>query len=376
MQNQIVWPDYDKSILGIPNSFLKHYGAAATHATLPILDEALAKGCKNVVFIVFDGMGIDMLRANLPPDAFLNRHIAQDILSVYPSTTTAAITAFESGLSPIEHGWLGWSCYFKEIDKCVDLFSNNDRATGRSAAETHMANTHMPYTFIGEKIKAAAPDVTVSRVSPFPQTQTHHASTMSEICTHIRAICRQPGQQFIYAYHPHPDQTMHEHGCCVEPIKQLARHINSEMERLCNTLEDALVIITADHGLIDSVEAKLDDYPAISECLAMMPSVDSRAVSFFVKEGMADIFRTRFNAQFDEDFILLTKEEALSRGIFGVGIPHAKALDFIGDFVALAVGALRIRMNTGPFKPKAMHAGITAQEMIVPLILIEREKRP
>ena len=372
MPNKIIWPHYDESILGIPNALLRHYGAAAAHATLPTLDVLLAKGYKNVVFIVFDGMGCDMLRANLPPDAFLNRHIAQDILSVCPSTTTAAITAFESGLSPLEHGWLGWSCYFKEIDKCVDLFSSNDRATGQSAAVNHMANTHMPYTFIGDKIKAAADDVTVSRVSPF--SQTHYAGTVSEACTHIRTICRQPGRQFIYTYHNQPDYDMHDHGCYAEPIKQLMRRINSEVERLCNTLTDTLVIISADHGLIDSAEANLDDYPDISECLTMPPSVDSRCLSFFVKDGMADTFAARFNKQFSEDFILLTKAEALARGIFGTGTPHKKALDFIGDFVAVAAGTTRLICGaTNPHPFKAMHAGLTAQEMIVPLILIEKE---
>ena len=373
MKNGISWPNYSKNILGIPNSFLKHYNAKAPHVTLPLLDALLAKNYTNVVFMIFDGMGSDMLRANLPPDAFLNRHIADELSSVYPCTTTAAITAFESGLSPIEHGWLGWSCYFKEIGKRVDLFTSNDAATGQPAADVHMAHTYMPYISIFDKIKQASPEAAVFNVSPFSE---YYADTTADVCTQIRQICQKPGRKYIHAYHHRPDCDMHDHGCYAEPVKQLMRHINDQIERLSNTLQDAIIVITADHGLINSTDVHLDEYPDLFECLAIPPSVESRCLSFFVKDGMFETFATRFNAQFGSDFLLLTKAEALSRNIFGTGTPHPKALDFIGDYVALATGNLRLISGANPHHFKAMHAGLTAQEMLVPLIIIEKEKRP
>ena len=367
----IVWPDYDKSILGIPNAILRHYGALALYPSPHALVEALAKGYRNIVLLVFDGMGSDMLRQNLPEDAFLRQYTVSDILSVYPCTTTAAITAYETGLPPIAHGWLGWSCYFKEIGQCVDLFTNQI-AKDTPAAEYDMARTYMPYTTISETIGQTNPDLSVWRVSAF--SQTHYAATAAEACAAVREICLcEEGRQFVNAYCNQPDLDMHMHGCYSEPVRQRIRHINSEVERLCNTLSDTLVIVSADHGLTNTKDVYIEEYPALYECLLMRPSIESRCLSLFVKDGMKDMFAERFNKQFENDFILLTKEDALAKGIFGQGTPHPKVQDFLGDFIAVATGNIRLthRGSSGPFK--AMHAGLRAEEMEVPLILIEKE---
>ena len=79
---------------------------------------------KNVVLLLMDGMGVNVLERSLPENAFLRKHIKTELSSVYPCTTTAATTSVLTGRTPAEHGWIGWSCYFKEVDKCIDLFSN------------------------------------------------------------------------------------------------------------------------------------------------------------------------------------------------------------------------------------------------------------
>ena len=113
MRSKLLYPNYDHSILGIPNSLLNYYGAKAHHTSLPILDKLLKQNYKNVILIILDGMGMDMLQHNLSPLSFLRCHIKTKISSVFPSTTTVATTTYYSGLTPIEHGWLGWVPYFK-----------------------------------------------------------------------------------------------------------------------------------------------------------------------------------------------------------------------------------------------------------------------
>ena len=56
------------------------------------------------------------------------------------------------------------------------------------------------------------------------------------------------------------------------------------MEQLCKELKNTLVSVTADHGHIDSRGVALTDYPNIMECLVRMPSIEPRALNFFVKE--------------------------------------------------------------------------------------------
>ena len=74
--NAIVYSDSARSLLGVPNSLLAHFGAPPVHETLPELDRALI-GRKKVAWILLDGLGSVHLRAHLPEiDAQIESHLA------------------------------------------------------------------------------------------------------------------------------------------------------------------------------------------------------------------------------------------------------------------------------------------------------------
>ena len=77
---------------------------------------------KNVVLILFDGLGSRLLDKVLDKDSFFLKHRIAEITSVFPSTTTASTFSVQTGLNPCEHGWLGWSNYIKPIDTIIQLF--------------------------------------------------------------------------------------------------------------------------------------------------------------------------------------------------------------------------------------------------------------
>lgn len=127
-----------ESLLGVTSSLLRYYGAETSHNTLPLLDGRLAACPRNVVLLLFDGMGDAVVRGHLPEDSFLRRHMAAVIGTVFPPTTAAAITTVDSGLSPAEHGWLGWSLRFGALGgKIVEVFTN--RSDGEPAADYSVA---------------------------------------------------------------------------------------------------------------------------------------------------------------------------------------------------------------------------------------------
>ena len=162
----IVFPDYPNSLLGAISSVLRHYGVQDTHATLPELDQALQKGPRNVVFMIFDGLGVDMLEHDLAPDDFFRRHLCRELTSVYPSTTAAATTTYNSGLSPLEHGSLGWSLYFKEYCRCIDIFPNQDSFSGEEIAGGRANDRFLSYKTIYERIAEAGSGVHTYNLQP------------------------------------------------------------------------------------------------------------------------------------------------------------------------------------------------------------------
>ncbi|MCL2107542.1 MAG: alkaline phosphatase family protein [Oscillospiraceae bacterium] len=370
MNQNIFLPDYHNSILGIPNSLLAHFGAKPHHATLPVLDERLRRGYKNVVLIVLDGMGMDALKAHAP-DGFFMRNCVAGLSSVYPCTTTSAITTFHTGLAPIEHGWLGWSLYFDEIDKCVDSFSGRESGTDRPAAKHNIIEEAIGYKDIYQQIEDANPAVECCRVSPFDK---YNATTGKTICKHLKALCKKKGQRYIYVYHFQPDMDMHDTGCYSESVNEKINSLEKQIERLAGRLKDTLLIVTADHGLTDITAFLIEDYPDLEECLSVRPTREPRSLSFFVKPEYKSVFPARWNKHFGDSYQLMTGEEAFASGLFGTGTPHPRARDFLGDFVALATGdnMLWYRNEKGEaHKFKACHAGLLEKEMVVPLILIE-----
>jgi Uncharacterized proteins of the AP superfamily len=365
----VLKPDYNNSIMNITNSVLKYYGAEAHHATLPLVDKLLAKNYKNVVFLLMDGMGVNVLERNLPEDAFLRKHSKSEISSVFPPTTTAATTSVLTGKTPAEHGWIGWSCYFKEVDKCVDLYSNCESGTDKAASAENQ-----PYKYLGYKniINALGNKVRACMVSPF---SNYYADTMEGICEHLKTLCEEEGRKFIYAYHYQPDHDMHEFGVSPRCINEMMADYSKQLEALANSLSDTLLLISADHGMVDIAMECVEDYPQIKDALLHHICVEPRCCSLYVKPSHMAVFPKLFSDAFGDKFILLTHDAFLQSGLLGGGMRHPKTDDFVGDFMAIAVSDIALwykDIGGGLDDFKGAHAGLTKEELAVPLIVIEK----
>ena len=364
----ICYPDYNKCITNLACSILKEFGIDyGSGSSLKICDDLFQKNYKNIVVLLLDGMGKCIIDNNLSKDGFFASHMVNTYSSVFPPTTVAATTSIDSGKNPVEHSWLGWDCYFKEIDKNVTVFRNVESGTNIPAANFNVARKYCPYESIVSKINAAGGQAyyCMPFIKPYP-------NNFDSICTRIKELCELDGKKYIYAYWNEPDYTMHGKGCYHEESKNVLADLELTVAKLCNELEDTILIITADHGLIDSKGVALEDYPELLNCLVRLPSIEPRALNFFVKKGMTQQFKDFFNKEFGTKFILLTKEELCKKKLFGNGTEHSEFNDMLGDFLAVAVDDLSI-FNTREEKDFfiGVHAGLTEDEMIIPLIVIE-----
>ena len=370
----IKYPNYDRSILSIASSVLNHFGVKdCQHKTLPEFDKLLEKDYKNVIVILFDGLGTSTLNHHLKEKDFLRKHYVTDISSVFPSTTVAATTSILSGYSPLECGWLGWDLYFEEIGENVAVFKNTLQRNGEPAAKYNVAHKYIPYKNIMQRIEKVKGRKSAYCVAFFSKFRIR---SVEDICKTIYKLSKKRKKKYIYAYWHQPDGAMHGHGVTSPEAHKEILHINSEVEQLCSKLKDSLVIITADHGLCDSVNLFLEDYPKLYDMLKIAPSIEpGRAMSLFVKDGLQETFKNEFNKHFGDSFRLMTKDEVFSENILGYGKPHPRTSGFVGDFLAIATTEKTLFTAREEHEFVGVHAGLTEEEMTVPFIAIETEKR-
>lgn len=359
--------DYNDCLTNLSNSLLKYFDVETKHSTLKDIDEILEnKKPKNVIVLLYDGMGSNILERNLDKNSFLRVNKLRNFCSVFPPTTTAATTSLQSALNPVEHGWLGWDLYFKDEDKIVTMFLNTIKDTEVQASEENLAKKYYGFENIIKSIKEKHD---AYGLFPFGENAYESLDDMNE---RIIELTKQDGKKLIYAYSDEPDHTCHEKGTSSLEVIELYKTLNYKTEELCNNLEDSIVIVIADHGHIDVTDIVLKDYPDIFNMLTRNTSIEGRACNFFVQEEKKDEFIKLFNEYFGKDFKLYTKEQVIENNIFGTGKSHERFEDSLGDFLAIGITNKYFRYDENSVLFKSTHAGSTDEEVYIPLIVINK----
>lgn len=380
------FPKYNNSIVNLMASILTHFGAKSDYQTIPKVDKALNNNYKHVLLVVFDGFGEAIIKKHLEADTILHKNMVGNMQSVYPSTTTAAMTSYYSGISPAEHGWLGWSLQFRDYGGMIDIFPNTDSTTGQPKVTKKIAYREMPFESVFDQINAVQNgQVELHSIKPediyFPSTSNRHhpARDLGHMIKIMKKILAEDKPSYTLLYYPEPDSTMHQFGPNAQESMDKANALNQWVENLCANLDETLVIVSADHGQIEvEKELNLETYESIKDMLVIPPSIEGRCASFFVKHKYYDQFRPAFEKAFGDDFILLSHEQVIEKQLFGKGTYHKRFDDFVGDFVACATGNSLLKFKTIGGKEghdfKGHHAGLQADEMTIPLILIDTRK--
>ena len=367
-KNNFILPDFENSNLNISATLAEFLGVPNKNKTIKILEDELKKNYKNIVFICFDGLGINPININLRKDSFLRKNIKQNLMSTFPSTTTNATTSLLTNKLPLEHGWFGWSLHFDNINKNINIFLNTDSWTNEKVEIKQSPLMDKDYYFYHTNTDYCINSIFPHFVEVKDKSKNNVYLTCDEFFNYIKNICNKKEKQFIYAYYPDPDSTMHVQGVTSFITKSVIEDIDRRMEELYNSTKDTLFIVTADHGQVD-IDGYVEIYKdeEIMEMLEYYPFLEARAACFKLKKGMENKFEEVFTNKYGEDFVLFKSKELIEKGYFGnVG---DKAF-LLGDYIAIGTYTHKQMLLTpvGP-KFKGHHTSLT-EEMVVPLILI------
>ena len=363
-------PNWKKSNLNISATLAEFLGVENKNATLSLLKKELKKNYKNVVFICFDGMGINPLKINLSKNDFLRKNIKKVLTSTFPSTTTNATTSLTCNLLPREHGWFGWSLHFNEINKNVDIYLHSDSQTGEKLEYVYPIEDNVNCYFDNAKN-----GYNVTLIAPnYVQAKTTNKIVIEnekQLCESIKKVCENNGNQFIYAYLPDPDYTMHDFGVTSEQAKSKILSINQEVENLYKELENTILIITADHGQID-IKGNVEFYKdaELNNLLKCNPYLDARTPAFIVKEGKQKEFETKFKKRYGKDFKLYKTSYLVKKNYFG---DRGNKEYLLGDYIAIGTHTHKNFLNKEDSNNfKGHHTSLT-EEMLVPLIVLKKQ---
>ena len=361
---EIKYPDFNNSLVNIASSIKKRFNPSLklNYPSIKLIDD-LIKDKKKVVLILLDGMGVNILKGNLKNDDFLITHMVGETTSVFPPTTVAATNAILTGKLPGENGWFGWQQYFKENNHHYVMFKNTDYYTDEvldgAIKDKYVDNYHFGLD-LGVKYTVLFPNIVPGG----------NCETFSDEIDQIIKITKDDEESLTYAYWTNPDGLIHEHGCYNDIIKANLYELTEGLKRLEKAIaKDTIAIVIADHGLIDVSPIDLCFYEDVNKYFTVKPSLEGRSTIFNVNDK--DNFEKAFNKYFGKWFDLYTTDEFLKMGL--VGDKYDAILPFMGDYISLAKDKYYF-MYDGRIDAQAMsghHAGITKDEMMIPIIVIK-----
>lgn len=338
------------------------------------------------MLIVVDGLGYAYLRRN-GGGSLLHDHMEGAITSVFPPTTAAAVPAFLTGNPPQQHGLTGWFTYLKEFRSIVAVLPFTERGSGKPLAAEGLGPRQLTSQLsLFERIDAPCHTVMPASIaySVFNNAfsggaAVHPFHNMRQMFDTIGRLAGENGRpQYIHAYWPEFDRLAHAYGLASSQVWHHYGLLNDEFTRFKHVLAgtDTIVIITADHGFIDSDPnqlVRIEDHPVLSDALAMPLSGEPRLAYCYVRAAKRSQFEAYVHDELGDQVDIYPSEQLIRSHLFGLGERHPGLSERIGHYVLVAKGRATIRDRVGsegPVRDIGVHGGTSADEMYVPLVVM------
>jgi hypothetical protein len=324
-----------------------------------------------VVLLVVDGLGWLQLQARAHLAPVMAALEGGPITSVAPTTTATALSSLALGMTPAEHGVLGYKFL-------VDGPSGKEVLNVlRWSTASGDARKFLPPWVVQPRPAFNGSEVPVVSRADFSGTgfSQAHQSGVREVSWHVPSsiplIVRgllNAGEPFVYAYYEGVDKIAHATGLGELYGAELGFADRLVSQILSVLPEGAALGITADHGQVDIGPRAVVVAPEVAAESPVM-SGEARFRWLHSWPGRAGTLMDRAVARYGEEAWVATRDEAISSGAFG-GTPSEEALARLGDVLLVPLGDDAYLCPTDPGEAKLVsrHGGLTSEEMLVPLL--------
>lgn len=347
-----------------------------------ILDKYI-KLKNKVLFVLVDGLGYYKVK-DLSENSILKQNLKTGIQTVNPTSTACVLSSIASANYPAIHGILGWWQYLRSenINYCPLPFV--ERKTGINLKEKGIYTKDV-FEFISvlnelkSNVNVSMPREIISsdfsKMFSGDNSNKHGFYSTKEAFSNMSKKIKESTSSFNYLYIDGLDETSHMYGTKSGEVQAIIDEIEDGIRKVKEENEDLTIVLTADHGQVDMVNMMyLNQNNDYTKFFYALPSIDTRMISFFVKEECKVEFEDTFMKEFGKDVILLTKDEVDEYRLFGNTKLSKRTLDALGEYIAIVVNNkfmvcdkinLEDKLNT-----KGNHSGLTKEETTIPLVVI------
>lgn len=371
------WKDMkvSHSLGDLSSSIFASLGLADTPNPLAITKSESTREC----LILVDGFGRNAYLEFASAVSRLSEfEYLQTLRATFPSTTATSLTSMGTGLSPGQHGMVGYTMRIPHSgtperilnalkwDERVDpmiwqphptLF---ERATKYAIRVSHIASRRYADSgFTRAALRGA---------------EYRAASSISELAAGAAAALTQP-QSFAYLYINDVDEASHGAGYGSEKFKVALRKVDELLAAVIASVPAGTRIwLVSDHGMVNRT-----DYIVLGDGNSLLDGVDllagePRMRYLYLPSERRERVKSQWSAELGDRVTIYERHEAIEDGLFG-GPVATSILERIGDLIVVAGSGLVLVEPGRAAQQIAMvghHGGLTDAECEIPLLALTK----
>ena len=323
-----------------------------------------------VTVLLVDGLGWGALEAHAEIAPSLASLAGGPLHATFPTTTPTSLASLGTGMAPGEHGIVGAAFFLPDSGHVLHPLTWRD--------EPHPLAVQPEPTLLE---RAERHGLAVSSVSPRPYEHSgltraalrggdyRGADSFGERVAEVAAAA-QKRPSLTYAYWADLDRTGHVHGVRSEAWREELRNVDHLVGRILDVLpEDHLLVVTADHGMIDCEKRiNIDADPRFRHGTRFIAG-EPRMRHVYARTGAANDVADAWRAALGDAAWVLTRDEATAAGLFGEVIGDHD--ERIGDVLALArddVALVSDQVDRAVSSLLGQHGSLTEEDLMIPLL--------
>ena len=382
-------PSYEKlSLVNVSNSILAHFGCKTLHPTYPFeeLAPGLFENIDKVIIFLIDALGLHSLKKILQKEELFNQKNILYATSVFPTTTSAAISSLLTASTPVEHGILGYILYLKELGALVNMIELSSPTLGKVSSNFSSKEILFSETIFEKILNVGVKGCVLTskniRGSGFSNLIHTGASVRSyqsfgDLFSKLREMLQEDGKVFGFVYWGLLDSIGHKMGVDSQAFESelywLLKMIREEVIPAIGN--DTLLMIMGDHGQIATPwenEIWWSWKDEISSFFTVPPGGEMRMMHIYTRQSREVI--EYIQKTYTNQTMVLTKDQIIQMGLFGNSCSKKESLERIGDVVLIARSnySFYFKFTGREESLRSKHGGLSLDELVVPLVVFRR----